>query len=399
MLGLEESNFYILNKHPNKNNIRYCVKQICRGEIIEHFKEVIDTLKKKKHTAERVLIYYQAKVPAQILFNNICYELGDHLYYMEKKPPNRIVEVFTADSPSSVKKHVVNEMAKSESHLRCLICTSAFGMGIDVQGVTKSIHFAPPQTLESFVQESGRIGRNGEKSTSIILSNSILQGKCDQSMREFLTTLECRRAKCMSLFPGDYTKPIRDCECCDVCYKKCSCGDCSPMYRSLTNKPSTEKERSRSVNQEQRTTLKGFLENYRISYFQQTRLVKQVSLPNMFFEFNEYHVNQVMCNVSKIFSISDVMDRVEIWRPVHARQIIQCFSKVFDDVCFDGMDMEKVEESPNIDPHWLSILNNTSQQHSLNDSDFSRICQLSENAFESSQSKRSLDDIDCDDTM
>ena len=52
-----------------------------------------------------------------------------------------------------------------------MIATNAFGMGIDKPDVKTIIHFDLPETLESFYQESGRAGRNGKASFSIILKD------------------------------------------------------------------------------------------------------------------------------------------------------------------------------------------------------------------------------------
>ncbi|MBK9733194.1 MAG: ATP-dependent DNA helicase RecQ [Chitinophagaceae bacterium] len=53
-----------------------------------------------------------------------------------------------------------------------MIATKAFGMGIDKPNVRMTIHINIPQSIESFVQEAGRAGRDGKLSTSIILFNN-----------------------------------------------------------------------------------------------------------------------------------------------------------------------------------------------------------------------------------
>ncbi|WP_368504542.1 ATP-dependent DNA helicase RecQ [Alkalihalophilus sp. As8PL] len=53
--------------------------------------------------------------------------------------------------------------------LNVICCTSAFGMGINKNNIRFVIHFHYPTQMESYVQEVGRAGRDGEKSIAIVL--------------------------------------------------------------------------------------------------------------------------------------------------------------------------------------------------------------------------------------
>jgi ATP-dependent DNA helicase RecQ len=52
-----------------------------------------------------------------------------------------------------------------------MVATNAFGMGIDKPDVKTVVHLNLPESIESYFQEAGRAGRNGDKAFAVILKN------------------------------------------------------------------------------------------------------------------------------------------------------------------------------------------------------------------------------------
>ena len=118
-----------------------------------------------------------------------------------------------------MKIDILKEIKKESSKIRVLFATTALGMGVNVPYVSRIIHIGPPSTLEAYMQEIGRAGRSGRKSSVVMYYNNsdIARNKdnIDDSIREYCTSATVCLCKILLNYFGFET--VNQEECCVIC--------------------------------------------------------------------------------------------------------------------------------------------------------------------------------------
>jgi ATP-dependent DNA helicase RecQ len=122
-------------------------------DVEAKFPKIVQILNKIKSP---VIIYTNHRRTAKKISDALNKENFSSVYYHGGMP---------VDAKKKMYDQWYNESA------RVMVATNAFGMGIDKDNIRCVIHYDLPNSIENYIQESGRAGRNGKKSFAVLLKN------------------------------------------------------------------------------------------------------------------------------------------------------------------------------------------------------------------------------------
>ena len=73
---------------------------------------------------------------------------------------SRRVEMFHANTDQDSKERIKEQFVKPDGYIEVLICTGAFGMGVNIPNVDMVIHWGLPSSSLQLWQEVGRCARD-----------------------------------------------------------------------------------------------------------------------------------------------------------------------------------------------------------------------------------------------
>ncbi|MEQ6376224.1 ATP-dependent DNA helicase RecQ [Bacillaceae bacterium S4-13-58] len=134
----------------DRPNITIVVEQVqTRKEKIEQIKEVVNNHSKS------TMIYFSSRNEAERV-----------AVLLENELPNKKIAYYHGGLESNERILIQQQFMKNQLDIIC--CTNAFGMGINKPDIRLVIHFHPPGNMESYIQEIGRAGRDGEQAVSLL---------------------------------------------------------------------------------------------------------------------------------------------------------------------------------------------------------------------------------------
>ncbi len=179
----------IVKGNPDRVNIHYSVvPTINKEETLLHILQ---------NAQKPLIIFHSSRTSCEVTNTLLINRTG-----------NKEIVYYHAGLKKEEKQEIEKWFFTSDSGI--LNATCAYGMGVDKQNIRTVIHLEPPNSIEAYLQESGRGGRdrNQAKAILIINKNSIANSK-------FATLLNnnCRRVEYLKMLGAD----VEYCSGCDIC--------------------------------------------------------------------------------------------------------------------------------------------------------------------------------------
>ncbi len=192
----------VVSVDPDRTNLRYAVRQVLSKkralvECAETMARPLIAFASSRGGTEHYARHLQAAGIASSRFYHAGLDADER----------RAIEQWFFDSADGV-----------------LVATSAYGMGVDKGDLRTAIHLDPPPSIEAYLQEAGRAGRDGRSAEALLLHAGGAERRRLESMapadrRRFAAVLDyacsrrCRREQLLAPFTDGEVA----CSGCDVC--------------------------------------------------------------------------------------------------------------------------------------------------------------------------------------
>ncbi|KAK0910966.1 hypothetical protein LTR91_019977 [Friedmanniomyces endolithicus] len=206
-IGVEERDVRVIRDKTSRPNVAYSVVPYQREQEDQVVQQLVNQ-KKAQYPEGQIIVYCkrveQAKRVAKVLECSVYHRGAGN---------------------AEEKKAILQKLTGQKE--RVFTATNALGLGVDAPRIRVIIHVGIREQIKQYTQESGRAGRDGERSEAIVLQGTWIDQRTGQrkqeqgwqteaAMREFLKGEQCRRVALDRHMDGKV-----DCSTCGINEERC----------------------------------------------------------------------------------------------------------------------------------------------------------------------------------
>ncbi|RMI97529.1 hypothetical protein CDV36_016209 [Fusarium kuroshium] len=223
-VNAREEDVVMIRARTTRGNVAYSVTSVAAttareatAAIVSHAKHVIDRKLEEYPWPAKVIVYCQ-RVEAT---EDLAEKLGCDAYHRE---------VDTRDGKAERLRLWMSGTRRGQyGEGRVIVATNALGLGIDVPDIRAVVHIEMPRTMADYAQQSGRAGRDGQRSEAIVIrldaqgssrrQRPLIAGEA--ALEDYISGGVCRRVVLDSVMDGRSDRVACEDgeELCDVCQR------------------------------------------------------------------------------------------------------------------------------------------------------------------------------------
>ena len=166
---------FLMSRLPNRCNIELSCQTVNWCSIPDvmfanNLSWIGNELKNKGADCRKMIIYCSSANACSMIREYLILAGGDSVW---SDPENRCVETrrvgyYHGHVGSDMETAMLRLFTDKDSLIRIMICTVAFGMGVEIPDVDIVVHWGPSRTLLDYWQEVGRCARDGRPGKAVL---------------------------------------------------------------------------------------------------------------------------------------------------------------------------------------------------------------------------------------
>ena len=292
-----------------------------REELVAVFEWLLSGIREMRTSYPRTIVFCKRKDDCGLIRSMLAFHLKDAVYNSSER---MIIEQLHSQTRKRIRTNIIKDMQDTNGNIRVLIATNSAGMGVNFASIDNVINYGPPQDMDSFLQQMGRAGRDGQSGHHVLLwKPNQLRNITDKGMLQYVKNQDgCRRKVLYYCYGAPQEQCVPSSRCCD----QCTSSEYWHSGMQIQNKHEVECDNSEELDDHQKAILRVSLEHYRdeLGWSDKTAVIS----PDVTHGFSNQTIENIVKQAHKIVSADDVMIFCNVWSYDHAERVVDCINDI-----------------------------------------------------------------------